>query len=69
MLDHSPKEVRGVFAGPNLQVLSVRLPTRTKLVLSGELDLASASTVLEAVDKRSVWATDADDRPEVSQLR
>jgi anti-sigma B factor antagonist len=49
MLDHSPKELRGVSAGQNLRLAAVLDASRTKLVLSGELDLASAPTLLETV--------------------
>jgi len=49
MLDHSPKEPGGVFAAQHLQAVAVLDDRRTKLLLSGELDLASAPTLLEAV--------------------
>jgi anti-anti-sigma factor len=49
MSDHSPKELRGVFGAQNLRVVAVPDAGGTKLVLIGELDVASAPTLLEAI--------------------
>jgi anti-anti-sigma factor len=49
MFDHSQSELRGLCAAQDLRVLAVLDAGGTKLVLGGELDLASAPALLEAV--------------------